>query len=37
MGREMLRNPRWPLYAAGLLGEDVAWPIQLQRGKFSKN
>ena len=36
IGREMLRNPRWPLYAAGLLGVDVDWPIQLQRGKISK-
>ncbi len=33
LGREMLRNPRWPLYAAGKLGIDIDWPTQLQRGK----
>jgi 2,4-dienoyl-CoA reductase-like NADH-dependent reductase (Old Yellow Enzyme family) len=33
LGREMLRNPRWPLYAAQVLGKDVAWPEQLVRAK----
>lgn len=35
LGREMLRNPRWPLYAAKQLGVDIDWPIQLQRGKIT--
>jgi len=34
MAREFLRNPRWPLYAAGVLGQEVAWPVQLLRGKL---
>jgi len=33
MAREMLRNPRWPLAAAKLLGAEVAWPLQLLRGQ----
>lgn len=33
MAREMLRNPRWPLAAAKLLGAEVAWPVQLLRGQ----
>lgn len=33
MGREFLRNPRWPLLAAAELGAEVAWPPQLLRGK----
>lgn len=33
MAREMLRNPRWPLSAAKLLGADIAWPVQLLRGQ----
>lgn len=33
MAREMLRNPRWPLAAAKLLGADIAWPVQLLRGQ----
>ncbi len=32
MGREMLRDPRWPLHAAETLGEaGVAWPAQYVR------
>ncbi len=34
MAREFLRNPRWPLYAAGVLGQEVTWPVQLLRGKL---
>ena len=33
MAREFLRNPRWPLYAAKVLGAEVNWPVQLLRGK----
>ncbi len=33
MAREMIRNPRWPLYAAEELGVSVEWPLQLERGK----
>lgn len=34
IGRELLRNPYWPLQAAGILGEDVPWPLQYQRAKI---
>ena len=33
LGRELLRNPHWPLHAARVLGQDVAWPKQYQRAK----
>ena len=33
MARQMLRNPRWPLAAAKLLGANIAWPVQLLRGQ----
>jgi 2,4-dienoyl-CoA reductase-like NADH-dependent reductase (Old Yellow Enzyme family) len=33
LGREMLRDPYWPLHAAKVLGEDIAWPKQYERGK----
>jgi 2,4-dienoyl-CoA reductase-like NADH-dependent reductase (Old Yellow Enzyme family) len=33
MGREMLRNPYWPLHAAKELGVDVEWPAQYLRAK----
>ena len=33
LGRELLRNPYWPLHAARALGHDVAWPKQYQRAK----
>jgi len=32
-GREMLRNPYFPLKAAEELGEDIAWPVQYIRSK----
>jgi len=35
LAREMLRNPRWPLFAAHELGVEVNWPRQLARGKLS--
>ena len=34
LGREMLRNPYWPLQAAHELGEDIEWPPQYRRGQF---
>ena len=33
MGRELLRNPYWPLQAARALGHDIAWPKQYLRAK----
>lgn len=33
IGREILRNPYWPLQAAQALGVDMAWPKQYQRAK----
>ena len=33
MGRELLRNPYWPLHAARSLGHDLAWPKQYLRAK----
>lgn len=34
IGRELLRNPSWPLYAAKSLGDDVQWPLQYLRAKL---
>jgi 2,4-dienoyl-CoA reductase-like NADH-dependent reductase (Old Yellow Enzyme family) len=31
LGREMLRDPYWPLHAAGALGEPASWPPQYLR------
>src|SRR5690606_24472445 len=31
MGRELLRNPYFPLQAASQLGVDVPWPVQYER------
>jgi 2,4-dienoyl-CoA reductase-like NADH-dependent reductase (Old Yellow Enzyme family) len=33
LGREMLRDPYWPLHAARVLGDDLAWPVQYERAK----
>ena len=33
LGRELLRNPYWPLHAASALHEDVTWPVQYERAK----
>ena len=35
IGRELLRNPYWPLSAALSLGDDVTWPDQYLRSKLS--
>ncbi len=32
LGRELLRDPRWPLRAAQTLGADLAWPGPYARG-----
>jgi 2,4-dienoyl-CoA reductase-like NADH-dependent reductase (Old Yellow Enzyme family) len=33
LGRELLRDPGWPLRAAGELGRDVEWPPQYRRAR----
>lgn len=33
LARELLRNPYWPLHAAGELGFDLTWPEQYDRAK----
>lgn len=33
LGRELLRNPNWPLSAAKKLGHEINWPIQYERSK----
>lgn len=33
MGRELLRNPRWPLAAAQELGAAIMWPPQYDRAR----
>lgn len=33
LGRELLRNPHWPLDAAKQLGVEVDWPVQYRRSK----
>lgn len=33
LGRELLRNPYWPLTAAKMLDENITWPIQYERSK----
>jgi 2,4-dienoyl-CoA reductase-like NADH-dependent reductase (Old Yellow Enzyme family) len=33
LGRELLRDPHWPLRAARALGVDIEWPRQYLRGK----
>jgi len=33
LGRELLRQPYWPLHAARDLGVDIAWPDQYLRAK----
>jgi len=32
LGRELLRDPRWPLRAARELGASVPWPASYARG-----
>ena len=33
LARELLRDPYWPLHAAHILGAQVQWPVQYERGK----
>ncbi|ADL07043.1 NADPH dehydrogenase NamA [Thermosediminibacter oceani] len=33
LGRELLRNPYWPLSAAKELGDDIKWPEQYERSR----
>lgn len=33
LGRELLRNPYWPLSAAKELGLNIDWPLQYERAK----
>lgn len=33
MGRQMLRDPYFPLHAAKELGDDITWPVQYKRAK----
>ena len=33
LGREMLRQPHWPLLAAHALGQNTVWPPQYERAK----
>ncbi len=34
IGRELLRNPYWPLRAAHELDAEIEWPVQYRRGRF---
>ena len=34
LGRQLLREPHWPLHAAKALGVDVEWPVQYLRAKL---
>jgi 2,4-dienoyl-CoA reductase-like NADH-dependent reductase (Old Yellow Enzyme family) len=33
LGRELLRNPHWPLQAAADLGADIEWPVRYIRAR----
>lgn len=33
LGRELLRNPYWPLRASQEIGQEAAWPVQYERSK----
>ena len=35
LGRELLRDPRWPLHAAKMLGAEVPWPASYLRAAGS--
>ncbi|SCZ81701.1 oxidoreductase [Acidaminobacter hydrogenoformans] len=34
LGRELLRNPYWPLAAAQRLGVEIEWPKQYERARY---
>ncbi len=33
LGRELLRDPHWPLHAAQVLGQDASWPRPYRRAR----
>jgi hypothetical protein len=33
LGRQLLRDPSWPLRAAGELRAETGWPVQYLRAK----
>lgn len=35
LGRELLRNPYWPLHAAKILKQNINWPLQYLRAKLT--
>jgi 2,4-dienoyl-CoA reductase-like NADH-dependent reductase (Old Yellow Enzyme family) len=34
LGRELLRNPYWPMQAAQILGRTIEWPVQYLRAQL---
>jgi 2,4-dienoyl-CoA reductase-like NADH-dependent reductase (Old Yellow Enzyme family) len=34
LAREMLRDPYWPLRAAHVLKQPIAWPKQYERARY---
>jgi len=34
LGRELLRDPYWPLHAARTLGDEFQWPVQYERARI---
>jgi 2,4-dienoyl-CoA reductase-like NADH-dependent reductase (Old Yellow Enzyme family) len=34
LARELLRDPYWPLRAAHVLKQQIAWPKQYERARF---
>lgn len=34
LARELLRDPHWPLRAAHVLKQEIAWPMQYERAKW---
>lgn len=36
LAREFLRDPYWPLHAAGAVHQDIAWPQQYERAKLTR-
>jgi 2,4-dienoyl-CoA reductase-like NADH-dependent reductase (Old Yellow Enzyme family) len=33
LGRQLLRDPYWPLHAARVLGAEIEWPVQYERAR----
>jgi 2,4-dienoyl-CoA reductase-like NADH-dependent reductase (Old Yellow Enzyme family) len=36
LARESLRDPYFPLHAAKILGDEIAWPVQYERAKLKR-